>query len=99
MKVSELVQKYVELRDEKAQIQAEAAKKIQPIQAKMDMIEAALLGVFEKSGIDSTKTEFGTAYVSTRTSVSLADKESFREFCKQTGEWGMADIRASKVNV
>ena len=99
MKMSDLVQKYIEVRDKKAQLKAEYDMKASKLDEVMNKIEAKLLEVFEQTGMDSVKTEFGTAYTSTRTAASVADREAFMEFVKSHDEWPLLEIRASKAAV
>jgi hypothetical protein len=99
MKMSDLVQKYIEMRDKKAQLKAEYDMKASKLDEVMLKIEAKLLEVFEQTGMDSVKTEFGTAYTSTRTSASIADREAFMEFVKSHDEWPLLEVRASKAAV
>ncbi|MEM5400787.1 hypothetical protein [Paraburkholderia unamae] len=97
MKLNEVVDKYIALRDKKAQMNEELKEKLKPIDAAMEQIEAVLLQTFEKLGTDSCKTSGGTAYVSTRTSATVADKEAFKNFIMSDEEnWAMADVRAAK---
>ena len=95
MKMSEVVEKYIALRDEKAALKQQSNE----IQAKMDVIEAKLLAAFQLVGVDSVKTAFGTAYTSTRSSASVADKEVFMDFVKDKGEWSLLEVRAAKLSV
>lgn len=95
MNASEIIQMYVGLREEKARL--EAAKK--EVQAKMDAIEIKLLGAFEKLGVESLRTPFGTAYMSTRSSASVADKEVFMNYVREHDEWALLETRASKTGV
>ena len=99
MKVSELVSKYIELRDKKAQIKAEYDGKVAKVDEVLNKIESKFLEVFEQTGMDSVRTEFGTAYASLRTSVSIADKEAFMEFVKNNNEWPLLEVRPSKSAV
>jgi len=99
MKMSDLVQKYIEVRDKKAQLKAEFDMKASKLDAVMEKIEGKLLEVFADTGMDSVKTEFGTAYTSTRTAASVADREAFMEFVKSNDEWPLLEIRASKAAV
>jgi len=99
MKMSDLVQKYIEVRDKKAQLKAEYDMKASRLDEVMGKIEAKLLEVFEQTGMDSVKTEFGTAYTSTRTAASVADREAFMEFVKSRDEWPLLEVRASKAAV
>jgi Lhr-like helicase len=99
MKLSELVAKYIELRDKKAQIKAEYDGKIGKLDDILDKIETTLLKTFDQAGMDSVKTEFGTAYTSTRTTASVADPDAFMTFCKANDAWHLLEKRASKIAV
>jgi hypothetical protein len=99
MKMSDLVAKYIELREKKAQYKAEYDMKVAKLEEVMDKIEVKLLEVFDQTGMDSVKTEFGTAYTSTRNTASVADREAFMEFVKTKDEWPLLEVRASKTAV
>lgn len=99
MKLNELVGKYIELRDKKSEIKAEYDQKVAKIDAVLEKIEAKLLSVFDDTGMDSCKTEFGTAYTSNRSTASVADREVFMNFIKENEEWPLLEIRASKSGV
>jgi hypothetical protein len=99
MKLSELVAMYIECRDAKASLKAEYEEKLAPIEDKLTKIEAKLLEVFNATGMESVKTEHGTAYMSTRTTVSVADRDAFMEFVKSGDHWSMMEVRAAKTAV
>lgn len=99
MKLSDAVKLYIELRDKKAEIKAEFDAQVATVQKKMDKLEAKLLEVFQKTGTDSVKTPFGTAYTTVRTSVTTADREAFMAFIKAHGEWELLEVRPSKTGV
>lgn len=99
MKLSELVGKYIELRDLRAQTKVEYDAKIAKIDKNLDKIEAHLLKTFDVAGMDSVRTEFGTAYTSTRTTASIADPDAFMTFCKENDAWHMLEKRVSKTAV
>jgi ribosomal protein S24E len=99
MKISELVAKYVEVRDKKAQMKAEYDGKIAKVDEVLDKIEAALLKTFETTGMDSVRTEFGTAYTSTKTTASIADPDAFMTFCKENDAWHMLQKRCAQAAV
>jgi hypothetical protein len=99
MKLSELVAKYIELRDKKSQIKAEYDGKVAKLDDILDKIESTLLKTFDQAGMDSVKTEFGTAYTSTRTTSSIADPDVFMTFCKANDAWHMLEKRVSKIAV
>jgi hypothetical protein len=99
MKVSELVAKYIELRDKKAEIKAEYDLKVARIDEVMDKIETKFLQVFAETGMDSVRTEFGTAFASSRTSCTVADKEIFMDYVVKNQEWPLLEVKPSKKAV
>ena len=100
MKIDELVQAYIKTRDKKARLKAEYDAACKPTDAVQDKIEAALLVKFGELGVDSAKTPEGTAYLSARTTASIADWDSFRAFClAQPDPFEFIDRRAAKAAV
>jgi hypothetical protein len=99
MKLSDAVSLYIRLRDQKAQMKAEYDAAVAPVIEKMEKLEAKLLEIFNTTGMDSVKTEFGTAYATTRTSATVADRDTFMEFVKAREEWALLEVRASKAAV
>lgn len=99
MKLSEAVSLYIQMRDKKAQMKADFEASIAPLNEKMEKLEAKLLDVFNKTGMDSVKTESGTAYTTTRTTASVADRDAFMEYVKANEEWALLEIRAAKAAV
>lgn len=99
MKIDELVEKYIALRDKKAAIKAEYDAKVARIEEVMDKAEAAMLKKFEELGVENVKTKAGTAYKSVRSSATVADWDSFLHFVKQQDAWEMLEHRASKKAV
>ena len=95
MKISDLVEKYIDVRDKKAQYKAEADAKITKFDDALAKMEAALLKVFETTGMESVKTEFGTAYTSSRNTASIASPDEFMAFCKAHDAWHMLQKRVS----
>lgn len=99
MKLNELAEKYIVLRDRKAQLKAEYDGKVAELDSVMDKIEAVLLRTFDEAGIESVKTAAGTAYRSLRTQASVADWDAFFNFVKENGAWEMLERRCSKSAV
>ena len=99
MKLSEAVSIYIKMRDKKAQMKADFDASVAPLTEKMDKLEAKLLDVFNKTGVDSVKTEFGTAYTTTRVTASVADREIFMTHVKENDDWALLEVRASKTAV
>lgn len=99
MKLSEAVSIYIKMRDKKAQMKAEFDASVAPLNEKMEKLEAKLLDVFNKTGMDSVKTEFGTAYTTTRVTASVADRDIFMTHVRENDDWALLEVRASKSAV
>jgi cell division GTPase FtsZ len=99
MKLSDVVAKYIEYRDMKAALKAEYDLKAAKIDEQLEKIEAKLLEVLDQTGGKSFSTPAGTAYISVRSSASVADREAFMEFVKRQEEWPLLEVRASKTGV
>lgn len=99
MKLSDLVAKYIELRDKKYELKHQYEFKAAKIDEVLDKIEAKLLETFDSAGIDSCKTEAGTAYASSFSTASVADPDAFLQFIVENEEWSLIERRASKTAV
>jgi len=99
MKLSDAVNLYIKMRDKKAQMKAEFDASVAPLNEKMEKLEAKLLEVFNKTGMDSVKTEFGTAYTTTRVTASVADRDIFMTHVRENDDWALLEVRASKSAV
>ena len=97
--LDDLIGKYVALRDKKAQMEADHKKALAPINEVMDRLEGHVLQAITAQGVESVRTAAGTAYRTRSVSVTVADKEAFRQFVVANDAWGMADVRAAKTAV
>lgn len=99
MKLDELVGKYIELRDRKAVFKAEYDQKVSKLDQALEKIEAILLKTFDDTGMESVRTDAGTAYKSVRTSTSVADRDIFLGFVRDNDAWELLETRAAKKAV
>jgi len=53
----------------------------------------------QEDGLESVKTNFGTAYWSTHHTATVASREEFFAYCKENDSWDMVEARASKLGV
>jgi hypothetical protein len=95
--MDDLVKTYIQVREKKSRLKAAYdAEKLQ-YDTLQDKIEALLLIKFGEMGIDSVKTEQGTAYASTATTASIADWDAYRIFCEsQDDPYTFIERRANK---
>lgn len=99
MNLNELVKKYIQLRDKKAEFKAEYDAKVAQVEQMLGRVEAALLAQFTETGVESVRTDSGTAYVSTRASAGVADWDALLEFIKGQQLWMFLERRVNKTAV
>ena len=99
MNIETLVERYIALREKKAQIKAEYEAKVEQIDSLQSKVEGVLLRFFEEQGRSSIRTPAGTAYKATRVSATIADWDSFLEHVKANEAYEMLERRCSKVAV
>jgi hypothetical protein len=99
MNIETLVERYIALREKKAQIKAEYEAKVEHIDSLQSKVEGVLLRFFEEQGSSSIRTPAGTAYKATRVSATIADWDSFLEHVKANQAYEMLERRCSKVAV
>lgn len=99
MEIDQVIAKYIELRDKRDATKKEMSEKIEKIETAMDKIEVALLSTLQSNGMDSAKTKAGTAFLASRVSATVADKDTFLGYVIANEEWPLLDIRANKTAV
>lgn len=99
VKTDALIEKYIELRDLKAQMKTEYENKLAPVQEALDKIEAHLLKTMETTGCNALKTGAGTAFIAERTSVTMADWDGFIAFVRKNELWNLLNHAANKTGV
>jgi len=99
IKLDELVQKYKRLREIKALYDKENKEKTAKVKEAMQKIENIILQHFEATGQSSSKTLYGTPYISLRESYSVGDREAYMDWVRDNGAWEFLESRVSKSAV
>lgn len=99
MKLDLIIERYVQLRDKKAEMKAAFDASVAEINAGLDRLEGAILDTLNAQGVESVRTGAGTAYKSTSTSVTAADGEMFKQWCVANDRLDMLENRPSKTAV
>ena len=94
--IDDVINRYIQMRDRKAELKAEFDGKVAVLDEGMDKCEAFILAHLVKTGQTTAGTASGTAFISEVKSVTVADPEEFKNYLFQSGNWHMADIRAAK---
>jgi len=95
---NKLVEVYIQLRDRRAQRKAAFENSDADDKAKQEKIEALLLVKFNEDGVESVRTEAGTAFKSSRVSTSVADRDAYFQWVGEDFEARsmFLEARASK---
>jgi hypothetical protein len=99
MNMEALVEKYVQVRDKKKEIEGTHKKQLAPYTEALTKLEAVILNHLNTTGSESVRTNKGTAYKSVSTSVTTADKGAFTQWCIDNQMWDMTDMRPAKKAV
>lgn len=99
MTAEQVVATYIRLRDQKAELKAKQAEELKPYDEALFKIEQHMLNTLQSAGMESTRTASGTAYIMTRSSVSVADKSAFLDHVKANMDFDLLDIKANKTAV
>jgi hypothetical protein len=95
-----LIGAYVAIRDEIAKMEADYKTTVAGPKGRMEKIEIEMLRRFQERGAESIRTKLGTAYRSTKTSVTCADWDSFfHGFVLKNSAWEMLEHRPAKTAV
>ena len=99
MKIDSIIERYIKLRDKKAQMKAAFDASTADINNAMTRCEQVILEEINSQGVESVRTEFGTAFKSVTTSVTAADGEMFMQFCIANDRMDMMEKRPNKTAV
>ena len=97
--VDDFVAQYVKLRDFIKKETDAFDERLKPYKAAMELIEGQLGQKMLDDGVESFKTEHGTAYKTTVLSVRTADKDAFTRYVIGSEAWGLVDMRPLKEGV
>jgi len=90
---------YIKLRDTKKARDDAHKESMKKINEAMEKLEGALLEFLNESGANSFASDSGTAFKQQHTSATVADKEAFMAFVRETEQWDALDMKANKTFV
>ena len=95
-----VVERYVALRDRKAELKKAYEASVEDIDTGLTRIENHLLKHLQDQGADSIKTPMGTCYLTTKTSATIRDWDEFKAFLQeQEDPFYFVDRKANKTAV
>lgn len=96
----ELVSAYINLRQQKAELEAKQKEELSPLTEAMDVIEDELHQRMNQMGVSSIKVkDVGTAYTKRVRSVKVFDKSMFMDHIRETQQFDLLDVRPNKTAV
>jgi hypothetical protein len=94
-----LVKVYVKLRSARDALRNDYENKDKELQAQMNVIESEILNFCKTSGLDSLKTQYGTAIRSIKERYWCTDWDSFRNFVKEHDAIDLFEKRIHQTNM
>ncbi len=94
-----LIEKYIKIRDTKAQLAEKQKAEMARFNSALTQIERLLLDEMNISKTEAVRTHHGTAYRTVETSVTVADRELFLKFVREGENYVFLDLKANKSAV
>jgi hypothetical protein len=97
--VEDFVDRYVRLRDKKADLKKRHAEELAPLDEAMSRIEGLLMGQLNTVGADSIRTPHGTVYKQSWSSARVADWQQVLDYAIEHERLDLFERRVSKTVV
>jgi hypothetical protein len=97
-KIDEMVDVYIRLRDRRAQRKASFDLDDAKDKGRQEKIEACIMEHFNETGLESARTEAGTAFKSVKISATVADRDSYMPFALEHPEFLPSSVNKSAVD-
>jgi len=94
-----LIDSYLRIRDKKDALKKKHIEELAPYNVALGKLEHHFLGAMHTTGLESLKSDEGTAYQSERSSVTVADWDAFHDFVLENAAYYLLEKRASKAAV
>lgn len=95
--IEQVIDKYVELRDELDVRRKEFNAFEEATKSKLDRLEMFLRERADEQGVDGFKTSAGTAYRKKKETFRVGSWPEILEFIQRTGNWQMLEKRIAKL--
>ncbi len=99
MKAGEAIEAYIKVRDRRSELQKKHKEELAPYNTALLKLETLLHKMMDEQDLENLKSEEGTAYKSTQSSVTVADWDVFKDYVIENDAWFLFEKRASKTAV
>ncbi|SRR6187455_1431519 len=97
--VNDVVGTYLKLRNQKELLEAQTKDKVDAIKVKLQKLEAWIKEQMGLQGVNSFKTDHGTAFLSTTDWAQVSDWDAVKQFIIDNDAYDMLEKRVSKLAV
>lgn len=97
MTVAQMTELYIKLRDKRDEVKKAHTEQLQPYNDMMGKLEGLLHAELQRAQLDSMRSEAGTVYRSTETSVSVKDWPATLAFIQDNKLFDLFEARVSKT--
>jgi hypothetical protein len=98
LQIDELVSLYIKLRDRRSKRKAEYELDDAKDKGFQEKIEAKLMAYFNETGVESARTDAGTAFKSVKISATVADRDSYMPWAIEHPEFLPSSVNKSAVD-
>jgi hypothetical protein len=98
-KIEDVVARYIGLRDEKDKIEADAKARVEKLAEQMRIIEGWLHQQMQTLGVESFKTEYGTAFVKMTDFCGVQDWNLTLQYIQENQAWNLLNKAVNKTAV
>lgn len=98
-RLDDIIQKFVELRDQKEALQNSVKAQIQGIDEQLKTLTGYLMLKMQESGQDAVKTAYGTAFKKESDFVSVSNWDDTLAYIRANGAWSMLNKAVNKTAV
>ena len=99
LKLEDVIRTYVQLRDQKSDLEKALNEQLDPIKKQLEKLESYLLRELTEQGVSSFKTEGGTAFITTREWATGKDWEATLQYIRENDAYDLLERRVSKIAV
>lgn len=94
-----MVAKFIALRDKVATMKKKHTDELAPYNVAMATLEAMLIDVLNRNGVESMRAPAGTFYTTTRTSAKVENFTDVLQYIKDNDAWELLESRVAKSAV
>jgi hypothetical protein len=97
--IEQIIEKYLDLREQIERINAETKAKLEPINKAMEGIESYLMATANTTGQTQFGTTAGTAFITTSNQCGVADWEAVKKYIEENKAWHLLNKAVNKTAV